>query len=251
MLNDQDFMRYSRQLLLEEIGPSGQEKLADARVLIVGLGGLGSPAAMYLAAAGIGTLLLADDDTLHISNLQRQILYRTADTGRPKAGLAAQTLNQMNPSVHLHTIDRRIDVQQLACLPVRPTVVLDCSDNLLTRHLLNAWCVEQGLPLISASTVGFSGQLLVLTPPWHRGCYRCLWPQTEEPARNCRNSGIIGPVAGMMGNLQALETIKLVTTSHSAVSGQLMLFDGKELQWRRLQLTPADDCPVCGEIHAN
>ncbi len=251
MLSDQDFMRYSRQLLLEEIGPVGQEQLAKSTVLIVGLGGLGSPAALYLAAAGVGTLLLADDDLLHISNLQRQILFRSSDTGKEKAVLAANTLHELNPSVHLQALTQRIDVQQLNRLPARPTVVLDCSDNMATRHLLNRWCIEQQIPLVSASAVGFSGQLLVLTPPWTQGCYRCLWPEPEEPERNCRNSGVAGPVVGMMGSLQALEAVKLITTGHSAASGQLILFDARELQWRRLQLTPAADCPVCGEVHAD
>ncbi len=251
MLNDQDFMRYSRQLLLEEIGATGQQRLADATVLIVGLGGLGSPAALYLAAAGVGTLLLADDDSLHISNLQRQILYRTGETGSPKATLAADTLHDLNPEIRLLPLTRRVDLSLLNNLPTRPSVVLDCSDNLTTRQLLNAWCVEQQLPLVSASAIGFSGQLLVLTPPWQQGCYRCLWPQSEEPERNCRNSGVAGPVVGIMGSLQALEAMKLITTGSSSVSGQLILFDGRELQWRRLQLTPVADCPVCGEIHAH
>ena len=251
MLSDQDFMRYSRQLLLEEIGPAGQEQLAKSTVLIVGLGGLGSPAALYLAAAGVGTLLLADDDSLHISNLQRQILFRSRDTGKKKAVLAATTLHELNPSVHLHSLTQRIDAEQLNHLPARPTIVLDCSDNMATRHLLNSWCFEQQIPLISASAVGFSGQLLVLTAPWTQGCYRCLWPESDEPERNCRNSGVAGPVVGMMGSLQALEAVKLMTTGHSAASGQLMLFDARELQWRRLQLTPALDCPVCGETHAD
>lgn len=251
MLNDQDFMRYSRQLLLEDIGPSGQEKLAEARVLIVGLGGLGSPAALYLAAAGIGTLLLADDDKVHISNLSRQIMYRTSDCDKAKTESASETLSRLNPSVRLYPLQQRIDLQQLPHLPVTPTIVLDCSDNLKTRQQLNAWCVKQNIPLISASAVGFSGQLLVLTPPWSQGCYRCLWQEAEEPERNCRNSGVIGPVVGIMGNLQALETLKWVVSGRSSAAGQLILFDGKELHGRRLQLTPEPECPVCGGIHAN
>ncbi len=251
MLDDKSFMRYSRQLLLEEIGPEGQQKLSDARILIVGLGGLGSPAALYLAAAGAGTLLLADDDDLHISNLQRQILYRTSDTGSSKAQLAAAALHALNPSITLHAIPDRIPLSDGDELPVRPTLVLDCSDNLATRHRLNAWCFSRNLPLITASAVGFHGQLLVLTPPWQHGCYQCLWPDSREPERNCRNSGIAGPVTGVMGSLQALEAIKWICSGRNTAAGQLMLFDGLAFRCRKLQLSPERNCPICGARHAN
>ena len=249
MLDDKSFMRYSRQLLLEEVGPEGQQKLSDARILIVGLGGLGSPAALYLAAAGAGTLLLADDDKLHISNLQRQILYRSSDTGTSKATLAAEALRALNPSITLYAINDRIGVSDQDELPARPTLVLDCSDNLATRHRVNAWCFSLNIPLITASAVGFSGQLLVLTPPWQNGCYQCLWPDAREPERNCRNSGIAGPVVGVMGSLQALEAIKWICSGQSSVAGQLILFDGMALRWRKLQLTPEKNCPICGASH--
>lgn len=182
MLNDQEFLRYSRQLLLEDVGPEGQEKLTQATVLIVGLGGLGSPAALYLAAAGVGTLLLADDDQLHLTNLQRQILYRTGDIGTNKAQLAKQHLQALNPLVESITLEQRLQGATLSDAVARADLVLDCSDNMATRHAVNATCIQASVPLISGSAVGFSGQLLVIEPPYAHGCYACLYP--EQPNRS-------------------------------------------------------------------
>ncbi|MEE3653016.1 MULTISPECIES: HesA/MoeB/ThiF family protein [unclassified Brenneria] len=247
-LSDREFLRYSRQLLLEDIGPQGQEKLKSASVLLVGLGGLGSPASMYLAAAGVGTLLLADDDTLHISNLQRQILYRTSDTSKPKAVLAQQQLQALNPQTEYIALTERLTGAALRHAVSQADVVLDCSDNMETRHAVNAACINAGKPLISGSAVGFSGQLLVLTPPYRHGCYACLYPEATEPQRNCRTAGVLGPVVGVIGTLQALETLKLLAGLPSALSGKLRLFDGKQQSWATLQLTRAAHCPVCGAV---
>lgn len=250
MLNDQEFLRYSRQLLLEDIGPAGQEQLKQASVLIVGLGGLGSPAALYLAAAGVGTLLLADDDRLHLTNLQRQVLYRTADIPQGKAELAQQHLQALNPYVESIALDARLAGQVLHDAVARATLVLDCSDNMATRHAVNAACIATATPLISGSAVGFSGQLLVLEPPFANGCYACLYPEQEEPQRNCRTAGVLGPVVGVIGTLQALEAIKLLAGMPSALSGKLRLFDGRQQSWSTLQLSRDQDCPCCGEaIH--
>ncbi|EHD23512.1 MULTISPECIES: HesA/MoeB/ThiF family protein [Brenneria] len=245
-LSDQEFMRYSRQLMLEDIGPEGQEKLKAASVLLVGLGGLGAPASLYLAAAGVGTLLLADDDALHISNLQRQILYRTGDTGKPKAALAQRQLQALNPQSEAIALTERLNGEALRRAVNRADLVLDCSDNMQTRHAVNAACIRAGKPLISGSAVGFSGQLLVLTPPYAHGCYACLYPEATEPQRNCRTAGVLGPVVGVIGTLQALEAIKLLAGLPSALSGKLRLFDGKQQSWNTLQLTRAAHCPVCG-----
>ncbi|WOX98309.1 HesA/MoeB/ThiF family protein [Dickeya fangzhongdai] len=247
MLDDQAFMRYSRQLLLEDIGQEGQQKLAEARVLLVGLGGLGSPAALYLAAAGVGTLLLADHDTLHISNLQRQILYRNADLSRPKAVLARHALEAVNPLVKTVALTTRLEGESLEKAVAQADLVLDCCDNMATRHAVNAACVAAQKPLISASAVGFSGQLLVLTPPYRHGCYACLYPDASEPQRNCRTAGVLGPVVGVMGTLQALEAIKLLCGLPSPLDGKLRLFDARQQQWTTLQLTRSSTCPVCGE----
>lgn len=164
-LTDQEFLRYSRQLLLEDIGPEGQEKLKKSRVLLVGMGGLGAPAALYLAAAGVGALTIADDDKLHISNLQRQILYRTQDISRPKVTLAKQQLLALNPLTEVITLTEHLAGETLRNAVQQADLVLDCSDNMATRHVVNAACIQQQKPLVSGSAIGFSGQLLVLTPP--------------------------------------------------------------------------------------
>lgn len=245
MLNDQEFLRYSRQLLLEEFGPEGQEKLKQSTVLIVGLGGLGSPAALYLAAAGVGTLLLADDDRLHITNLQRQILYRSNEVPQGKARLAQRQLQALNPLVSCIALEQRLQGSILSEAVARADLVLDCSDNMATRHAVNAACVAIGKPLISGSAVGFSGQLLVIEPPYAQGCYACLYPEQTEPQRNCRTAGVLGPVVGVIGTLQALEAIKMLAGMASPLSGKLRLFDGKQQSWSTLQLSQASNCPVC------
>ncbi|EEJ2448030.1 HesA/MoeB/ThiF family protein [Salmonella enterica subsp. enterica serovar 13,23:y:e,n,z15] len=249
-MNDRDFMRYSRQILLGDIAIEGQQKLLNSHVLIVGLGGLGSPAALYLAGAGIGTLTLADDDDVHLSNLQRQILFTTDDIAHPKAQAAKLRLAQLNPGSKLIVLQQRLTGDVLKNAVARVDVVLDCTDNMATRQEINAACVALNTPLISASAVGFGGQLMVLTPPWEQGCYRCLWPDDVEPERNCRTAGIVGPVVGVMGTLQALEAIKLLSGIETP-NGQLRLFDGKTSQWRSLALRRASGCQVCGGQHAD
>ncbi|EJI3513946.1 HesA/MoeB/ThiF family protein [Salmonella enterica] len=249
-MNDHDFMRYSRQILLGDIAIEGQQKLLNSHVLIVGLGGLGSPAALYLAGAGIGKLTLVDDDDIHLSNLQRQILFTTDDIAHPKAQAAKLRLAQLNPGSKLIVLQQRLTGDVLKNAVAHADVVLDCTDNMATRQEINAACVALNTPLISASAVGFGGQLMVLTPPWEQGCYRCLWPDDVEPERNCRTAGIVGPVVGVMGTLQALEAIKLLSGIETP-SGELRLFDGKTSQWRSLALRRASSCPVCGGQHAD
>lgn len=245
MLNDAAFMRYSRQLMLEEFGPQAQEKLQAAKVLIVGLGGLGSPAALYLAAAGVGSLVLADDDQLHITNLQRQILYRTADLDQPKAVLAKRELLRLNPLCEAVAITEHLTGEALIRAVSDTDIVLDCSDNMETRHAVNKACVEAEKTLISGSAVGFSGQLLVLEAPYVHGCYACLYPDQETVQRNCRTSGVLGPVVGTIGTLQALEALKILAGLPSVLSGKLRLFDGKTQNWRSLQLTRSSACAIC------
>lgn len=248
-MNDSDFMRYSRQLLLEDIAIEGQQKLLASRVLIIGLGGLGSPAALYLAGAGVGTLVLADDDQVHVSNLQRQILFTSDDIAQPKTTAARARLARLNPQVALITLQQRLSGPALRDEVAKADVVLDCTDNMVTRQAINAACVSLETPLITASAVGLGGQLMVLTPPWEQGCYRCLWPDATEPARNCRTAGIIGPVVGMMGTLQALETIKLLS-GMATPRNTLRLFDARTGNWSTLALQRAQGCPVCGGQHA-
>ena len=244
-MKDRDFMRYSRQILLEDIAIDGQQKLLASRVLIVGLGGLGAPAALYLAGAGAGTLVLADDDEVHLSNLQRQILFTTEDVNQPKAQVTRKRLNQLNPDIELVALQTRLSGEDLQREVALADVVLDCTDNMATRQAINAACVAQNTPLITASAVGFGGQIMVLTPPWAQGCYRCLWPDEAEPERNCRTAGILGPVVGVMGTLQALEAIKLLSGMETE-RNTLRLFDARSSGWRHLALNRANRCPVCG-----
>ncbi|PSS45004.1 HesA/MoeB/ThiF family protein [Leclercia sp.] len=249
-MNDRDFMRYSRQILLEDIAIDGQQKLLASRVLLIGLGGLGAPAALYLAGAGIGTLVLADDDEVHLSNLQRQIMFTTDDIAQPKAQVTQRRLQQLNPDIRLIALQTRLEGQALQEEIARADVVLDCTDNMATRQAINAACVMLNTPLITASAVGFGGQMMVLTPPWTQGCYRCLWPEDDEPQRNCRTAGIVGPVVGVMGTLQALEAIKLLSGIESPRNA-LRLFDARAGSWRQLALQRASGCPVCGGQHAD
>src|SRR5699024_10668348 len=185
-MNDRDFMRYSRQILLDDIALDGQQKLLDSQVLIIGLGGLGTPAALYLAGAGVGTLVLADDDDVHLSNLQRQTLIATEDLERPKSQVSQQRLTQLNPDIRLMALQQRLTGETLKDAVAQADVVLDCTDNMATRQEINATCVALNTPLITASAVGFGGQLLVLTPPWEQGGYCCLWPAYHEPECKCR-----------------------------------------------------------------
>jgi [sulfur carrier protein ThiS] adenylyltransferase len=248
-MNDRDFMRYSRQMLLEDIAVEGQQKLLASRVLIVGLGGLGAPAALYLAGAGVGTLVLADDDEVHLSNLHRQIAFTMPDIARSKAEATRARLAALNPDITLKTITQRLAGDVLKQAVQNADLVLDCTDNMATRQAINAACVALKTPLITASAVGFGGQMMVLTPPWTQGCYRCLWPDDAEPERNCRTAGVVGPVVGVMGTLQALEAIKLL--SGMPTSNTLRLFDARTHQWRNLALHRAAGCPVCGGRHAD
>lgn len=243
-MNNTAFMRYSRQLLLEDIALDGQQKLLAARVMIVGLGGLGSPAALYLAAAGVGTLILADDDRLHISNLQRQIMFTAQNIGEQKSAAALRHLRQLNPDVRLISLSQRITEATLNRHLPEVDLVLDCSDNIQTRQAINAACVAHDIPLITAGAVAFSGQMMILAPPWTQGCYRCLWPDEQEPEYNCRNAGILGPVVGIMGSLQALEAIKWLTNM-ATTPGVLRLFDARTQTWTTLRTQKSPCCPVC------
>ncbi|MCU6665300.1 Sulfur carrier protein ThiS adenylyltransferase [compost metagenome] len=249
-MNDRDFMRYSRQILLDDIAIDGQQKLLASRVLIVGLGGLGAPAALYLTGAGIGTLVLADDDDVHLSNLQRQIVFTTDDLDQPKAQVTQRRLTQLNPDIRLIALQQRLEGDALNEQVAQADLVLDCTDNMATRQAINAACVTLDTPLITASAVGFGGQLMTLTPPWTQGCYRCLWPDDSEPQRNCRTAGIVGPVVGVMGTLQALEAIKLLSGIETTCN-TLRLFDARAGSWRKLALQRASGCTVCGGRHAD
>ncbi|STR42525.1 sulfur carrier protein adenylyltransferase ThiF [Klebsiella michiganensis] len=194
--------------------------------------------------------MLVDDDDVHVSNLQRQILFTSEDIAQPKTTAARARLAQLNPQIELIALKQRLGGKALRDEVAKADVVLDCTDNMATRQAINAACVALKTPLITASAVGLGGQLMVLTPPWEQGCYRCLWPDANEPERNCRTAGIIGPVVGMMGTLQALEAIKLLA-GMMAPRNTLRLFDARTSNWRTLALQRAQGCPVCGGQHAD
>lgn len=243
-------LRYSRHLTLPGFGAAGQEKLARARVLLVGLGGLGSPAAMYLAAAGIGKLLLNDFDHVDISNLQRQILYTSADAGAAKPTAAAVTLHALNPDCRLELLDRRLDEKELESVVQNVDVVLDGSDNFGTRFAVNAACVRACRPLVSGAAIRYQGQLTVCDARVSSSpCYACLYPEGAEALEDCRSNGILAPLAGVIGCLMAVETIKIITGIGHPLVGRLWRLDARTSEASISQLKRDPACPVCG-VHA-
>lgn len=246
MLSDSEFMRYSRHLLLEEVGEAGQQKLKEASILVVGLGGLGSPAVQYLAAAGVGTLWLADFDHIELSNLQRQTLYNMDNLKHSKAETAREKLHLLNPEVEVIAINQKLGADNLAGFVQEVDLVLDCTDNILIRQELNQACYQAGKPLFIGAAIRFEGQLLALNPQYEHGCYRCLYEPDIGVQLNCNNSGVIGPVVGTIGLLQALEAIKYFTGTGTVPWGELKLFDAKDHRWHSLQVPKDPACPVCG-----
>ncbi len=239
--------RYSRHLSLEQIGEQGQDKLAKAHVLIVGLGGLGSPAALYLAAAGIGKLTFSDFDTVEISNLQRQVAHNTARVGQLKTASARIACLDINPDCQIDTIDYALDDDDLATLVPGCTAVLDCSDNFPTRFAVNKACVTHRVPLISGAAIRFDGQISVYdTRIADAPCYGCLYGESHATVDTCAQAGILGPVVGMVGCVQAIETIKLICGIGDSLTGRLVLFDGLAMEWNEIQLKRNPACSVCG-----
>lgn len=250
MLSDQAFLRYNRQIMLPEVGEQGQQQLGQAQVLLVGAGGLGSAAALYLAGAGVGNLIIADDDQVDSSNLQRQVIYRDSHQGQSKALAAAEQIKALNPHIRVRPVQARLADQRLAMEVALADVVLDCSDNLATRHAVNRACFEAGKALISGAAIRWQGQLMAFDFRQRRGpCYHCLFPwppDAPEQPQSCSNSGIAGPVVGMMGTMQALEAIKAITGAGKVAFGALQQFDGLEMVWHRFNLAQEKQCPVCG-----
>jgi molybdopterin/thiamine biosynthesis adenylyltransferase len=246
-MDDTQLTRYSRHILLEELGVEAQQAWLQATVLVVGLGGLGSPAAMYLASAGVGRLLLADGDAVDATNLQRQIVHRETAIGRPKVDSAAETLHALNPEVAIECIGERLTGDVLRDSVVRADAVLDCSDNFATRYALNAACAATATPLVSGAGVGFDGQIAVFDFRRDDGpCYRCLFPDdlqaTETP---CAVMGVFAPLVGMVGALQAGEALKLLAGAGRTLHGRLMLVDALNAGVRTLDLPADPQCPVC------
>jgi len=245
-MNDEQLLRYSRQIMLPQVDVAGQEKLLDSRMLIIGAGGLGSPAAMYLATAGIGHLVIVDHDSVELSNLQRQLLHRDRDIGRNKAESARDTLTAVNPEITVTAIPARLTGEQLDAEAKAAAVVLDCSDNFATRFEINRACVQQRTPLVSGAAVRFEGQLSVFdSRDKDSPCYRCLYEEGIEEDETCTENGVLSPVVGIIGAMQALEALKLVLSTGNGLSGRLLLFDGLAHDWRTLNLTRDPACPVC------
>ncbi len=250
-MNDQQLLRYSRQILLPQIGYEGQQKLLAAHALIVGAGGLGSPAALYLAAAGVGRLTLVDHDRVELSNLQRQILHDSRDLGRAKVASAQARLAALNPDVEVVAMHQRAQAKDLRALVAQADVVLDASDNFATRFALNAACVAGARPLVSGAAVRFEGQLSVFEPARADSpCYRCLYRDGEEAEQTCADNGVLAPVVGVIGSLQALEAIKLLTGAGDTLCGRLLLFDALRHEFRSLRLRRDPACPVCSTTEA-
>lgn len=247
-MNDQQLLRYGRHILLDEIGIEGQQRLLDACALIVGLGGLGSPVALYLASAGVGRLVLCDHDTVDISNLQRQIAHRTSTVGQPKVESAQAALHDINPEVECVALAIRADESQLNELVAQADVVLDCSDNFATRYAVNRTCIAQRKPLVSGAAIQFSGQVAVFD---HRSpeaaCYNCLFPEDSQAAElRCATTGVFAPLVGIVGSLQAAEALKLLSGIDRGLSGKLLTIDALDMRIQRSNLSRDESCCACG-----
>jgi adenylyltransferase/sulfurtransferase len=248
-MNDNQLLRYSRQIMLPLCDIEGQQKLLAAKVLIVGAGGLGSPAAMYLAAAGIGSITIYDDDTVELSNLQRQIAHHTPDIGTDKVISTRQTLNNLNPDVEVRAVKQRLTGDHLDLEVIAADVVLDCSDNFSTRFAINTACVKHQTALVSGAAIRFEGQVSVFTPGLNNSpCYNCLYTSEGEELQNCATNGVIAPLTGVIGSIQALEAMKLILGIGETLTGRLLLLDGLTMEWNTLKLKKNPKCPTCGEL---
>ena len=250
-LPDADLLRYSRHLLLDDIGVEGQRRMLRSRVLIIGAGGLGSPAAMYLASAGVGKITLVDDDTVDLTNLQRQILHNTASLGQAKVLSAQKTLHELNPTVQVQALQTRADAPLLQSLVAQADVVLDCCDNFQTRQAINAACVQQRVPLVSGAAIGMDGQIAVYDPrDSHAPCYACVFaPDAPPEEARCATMGVLAPLVGVIGAMQALEALKLLARTGTSLSGFLLMLDARNLEWTRLRIHQNPACTVCGPRH--
>jgi molybdopterin/thiamine biosynthesis adenylyltransferase len=250
-MNDQQLLRYSRHILLDEIGIEGQQKLLAAHVLVIGAGGLGSPAALYLASAGIGRITLVDDDTVDLTNLQRQIAHSTGRVGQLKAESAKLALHQINPEIEVVALAERANPERLLELVQTASVVLDCSDNFATRHAVNRACVAHKVALVSGAVIRFDGQVSVFDP--RHGdlpCYACLFPEDQrfEDAA-CSSMGVFAPLVGVVGAMQAAEAMKLVLAIGTSLAGRLLLLDGLNMEWTSIRIARNPACPVCAAVH--
>ncbi len=245
-MNDDQLLRYSRQIMLPQIDIEGQQKLLDSRVLIIGAGGLGSPVAMYLAAAGIGEIVITDDDEVDLSNLQRQIIHSTTDIGKPKVTSAKETMLAINPLVKVTPLNKRLEGSELEQEIKAADVVLDCCDNFTTRFAVNNACVKTGTPLVSGAAIRFEGQLSVFTPAdGECPCYNCLYPNEGELTESCTQTGVVSPITGIIGSMQALEAIKIISGAGTPLRGKVLLLDGMSMELHTMVLPKNPNCPTC------
>lgn len=248
-MNDDQLLRYSRHILLPQIDIEGQQKLLDSHVLIVGMGGLGSPVSLYLAASGVGRLTLIDDDVVEVSNLQRQIVHGHQDIGRKKVDSAADSLTAVNPDVDIRKIDARLDKSALLEVLEDVDVLVDCSDNFATRFLLNEVSQQAVIPLVSGAAIRMEAQITVYDPRQSgSACYRCLYEDKGELEETCSESGVLSPMLAIVGGVQAVETVKLLTGFGETLSGRLLLLDAATMMWREIKLKQDPHCPVCKKI---
>jgi molybdopterin/thiamine biosynthesis adenylyltransferase len=247
-MNDHQLLRYSRHIFLDEIGIEGQQKLLDAHALIIGVGGLGSPAAFYLASAGIGTITLVDNDRVDLTNLQRQILHTTERIGQPKTQSGKAALAGINPEVQVIALNERADEERLDALVREASVVLDCSDNFATRHAVNHACVANRIPLVSGAAIRFDGQVSVFdSRDPDAPCYACLFPPDQQfEEANCATMGVFAPLVGIIGATQAAEALKLVVGAGRSLAGRLMLLDARDMEWTDIRIARNRQCVVCG-----
>jgi molybdopterin-synthase adenylyltransferase len=246
-MQDELLKQYTRQMVLPQIGQQGQQALLDAHILIVGLGGLGSPAAIYLAAAGIGQMTLCDHDRVDLSNLHRQILYTQQNLGQKKTVAAMQQLRAIRPDLQINAIDHRMNAEELSGHVQKSDLVLDCSDNFQTRHLINAACVQHRVPLISAAAIRLEAQIGIFNNTPRSPCYACLYQaeSAEDAQQRCSDNGVLGPLVGIAGSMQALEAIKLLTQTGVSLDGRLLTLNAETMEWRNLKLQKDPACPVC------
>ena len=245
-MDNDKLLRYSRQMMLPEIDAEGQQRLTDARVLIIGLGGLGSSSSVYLAAAGVGHLVLVDFDEVDISNLQRQIVHATKDIGRLKVDSAAEHLLELNPEIQVTKIDHKIENEELEDQIKLSSVVLDCSDNFKTRFAINDACVKYKIPLVSGAAIRFEAQVSVFDSRHEDSpCYRCLYGSEAEVEQSCTANGVISPLLGIVGSIQACEAMKIIMNLGETLEGRLLLLDVMHMEWHTAKLNKDPNCPVC------
>lgn len=249
-MNDDQLLRYSRHILLEEIGVEGQQRLLDGRALVIGAGGLGSPALLYLGTAGVGQITVVDHDRVDLTNLQRQIAHDMARVGTPKAESAAHSIHAINPEVRVTALVERADAARLDALVREHDVVLDCCDNFATRHAVNRACVAHRVPLVSGAAIRFDAQIAVYDPRDAASpCYACLFPEDAgfEEVR-CAVMGVFAPLVGIVGSVQAAEALKLIARSGTSLAGRLQMLDGRAMEWSEIRVARRPGCAVCGAL---